>query len=242
MLNMELRARFDDVRLAMERVRSGESDIEQIGLPSGDSVTIHRDTDAPIGIRILTADSPPRVSSFPRDDPRWGTLLRRYPVGTDPESFPQADAAPAGSAAPDSPKTPGDAVPGARSSYDFVPEEGTPVAQIFGPSEVRPQDYPDDLPFLPGCAVSVSFARSKDGSRRARNAVWARPPEPTRTLEKFKAYMRNEGWEQLKTSQASNYMGETLSCSFRKGGVQRVLSFMAFGEFHQIMLFENTDA
>jgi hypothetical protein len=54
--------------------------------------------------------------------------------------------------------------------------------------------------------------------------------------------MRGEGWEQVKTSQTSSYMGDTLSCSFRREGVQRVLSLMAFGEFHQIMLFENTDA
>jgi len=206
MLNMELRARFDEVRLAMERVRSGESESEQIWLPSGDTVTIHRDATAPIGIRIHTPSDSRRHRPSSRTDSRWA-------------SSPPVSRTRGGS------------------------EWGREVleAREYDACETRPPDYPGDLPFLPGCAVSVSLKRSEDGARRARSAVWANPPEPTHTLNRVKAQLQTDGWDQVKTSQASTYVGNTLSSSFRKGQVSRVLSLMVFGEFSQIMLFEKPE-
>ena len=49
---------LDKVRLALERVRSGVSDFEEIGLPSGASLTIHADENSPIGVRIETPMAP----------------------------------------------------------------------------------------------------------------------------------------------------------------------------------------
>ncbi len=206
MLNLELRARFDEVRLAMERVRSGESESEKIWLPSGDTVTIHRDANAPIGIRIQTPSDARRPRSSSRTDSRWAS------------------------------SSPG---PRSRVGSDWGRE--VLEAREYAACETRPSGYPSDLPFLPGCAVSVSLKRSEDGSRRARSAVWAGPPEPTRTLNRIKVQLQADGWDQVKTSQASTYVGNTLSSSFRKGQISRVLSLMVFGEFSQIMLFEKPE-
>ena len=49
---------LDKVRLALERVRSGVSDFEEIGLPSGACLTIHADESSPIGVRIQTPMAP----------------------------------------------------------------------------------------------------------------------------------------------------------------------------------------
>ena len=63
----ERRERFDRVREAMERVRSGQSEREEIHLPSGDKVIIHRDEGLPSKIRIQT---PGRHRPHALDDPR----------------------------------------------------------------------------------------------------------------------------------------------------------------------------
>jgi len=200
MLDTALSARFDEVRWAMERVRAGQSQVERIGLPSGDQVTIHRDETTPIGIRIQTARKPGGV-------PRQPTPME----------------APSG--------------PGTLGSTEA--STGEDVRRIeFGPAAKRPPNYPDDLPFLPGIRVCVSHRALPGRPGRTRSSVWTGLPDPNRALGALISQLQVRGWEEWKTSQNESYMGHTLSCFFRMGRAQRVLSLMEFGEFSQIMLFD----
>lgn len=94
----EFRGRFDSVRAAMERVRSGHSTFEEIDLPSGDKVTIQRDQSAPAGVRIETPNeaNEPQAVVLPglrerRGVPKPGADLdnfRSQPFGSSPEREP----------------------------------------------------------------------------------------------------------------------------------------------------------
>jgi hypothetical protein len=226
MLDVELRARFDEVRLAMERVRSGRSDSEQIWLPSGETVFIRKDLSAPIGIRIQTPFAPmerrPRYRADAGGESPVPGVRKHGPAAEPPSGGAPSEAGEAGGSR-------------RRGEHEELETRGYEAA------EERPPGYPDDLPFLPHCGVSVSTGRSPEGANRTRSAVWADPPDPSRTLEELKAELRAAGWNQVKVSQASTYMGRTFSSSFRRGGVTRVLSLLAFGEFSQILLFERPE-
>lgn len=242
MLDLELRARFDEVRLAMERVRSGRSDSEQIWLPSGETVFIRRDASAPIGIRIQTPFAPMERRPRYRSDSSWGSSRPGPRIHGPAEEVSSGDAPSEADGPGDSGSAMG-AAPRSKSHASFGGSRGHKQKEPletrgYPAADERPPDYPTDLPFLPRCAVSVSASRSPDGARRTRSAVWADPPEPSRTLEELKAQLRAAGWKEAQISQASTYMGRTFSSSFQRGGATRVLSLVAFGEFSQILLFE----
>lgn len=80
MADPEGREGFDRVREAMERVRSGESDREEIRLPSGDKVRIHRDARFVSGIRIETPEKH-QLPSF--DGPPRGAISGEISPATD---------------------------------------------------------------------------------------------------------------------------------------------------------------
>jgi hypothetical protein len=229
----EQHAKLDEVRLAMERVRSGESDFEQIGLPSGQTVTIQRDESTPIGIRIQT----PVVSRIGRKamgvDFRRRRMLRRGGVAAG--GSPPADVGQGGV----------EAMEGVEPPHVYPGLAGDPVQEglllrvrSFPPSEDCPTEYPEGLPFLPNLSVSVSVGISKDGTGRAMNAAWMKPADPGSALEEIRGQLRAGGWEERGASQASTFMGHTRTWTFEKGRLQRALVLMDFGKVSQIMLFE----
>lgn len=234
----EQSAKLDEVRLAMERVRSGESDFEQIGLPSGQTVTIHRDDSTPIGIRIQTPVVPRIRRKAPRVDIRRRRMLRRAGVAagrTKVGESPPADVGQGGVEAIE-PVEPPHVYPGLA---DEPVQEGLVFrVRSFPPSEDRPTKYPEELPFLPNLAVSVSVGRSKDGTGRAINAAWMKPADPRSALEEIRGQLRAGGWEEGEASQASTFMGHTRTWTFEKERVQRAVVLMEFGKVSQIMLFE----
>jgi hypothetical protein len=222
----------------MERVRSGESDFEQIGLPSGQTVTIHRDDSTPIGIRIQTPVVPRIRRKAPRVDFRRRRMLRRAGVlagRTRVGGSPSVDVGQGGVAA----------IEGLEPPNVYPGLAGEPVQEglvfrvrSFPPSGERPQNYPEELPFLPNLSVSVSVGRSKDGTGRAMNAAWMKPTDPRSALEEIRGQLRAGGWEEGEASQASTFMGHTRTWTFQKGRVQRAVVLMDFGMVSQIMLFE----
>jgi len=60
---------LDVVRLALERVRSGESGFEEIKLPSGAWLRIYSDESSPIGVRIQTPGAPGTTCPQSPEDP-----------------------------------------------------------------------------------------------------------------------------------------------------------------------------
>ena len=241
MLGTGRKAKLDDVRLAMERVRSGESAFEQIVLPSGGNVTIHRDESAPIGVRIQTPLVPGVRRKKTRDDVRRKRMLRRARTASGrigPEPF-------EGKAI----------IPGEEDTIILDPDHDLPREAVaapgfsgqsfrvrsFPPTENRPPKYPPDLPFLRNLAVSISVSRFEDGSERARNAAWINPSDPKNAMEEIRGQLREGGWDEGETAHAATFMGQTRSWSFKRFGVRRAVVLMDFGKVTQIMLFERED-
>jgi hypothetical protein len=238
MLGTERRVKLDEVRLAMERVRSGESDFEQIGLPSGQTVTIQRDESAPLGIRIRTPAGPGVIRRGPQEGFRRRRMLRRSGVAVGPVQSRD-------------PQRPEESLVGvkairlARDAYtphDLSVEPGQEVrvfrVRSFPPAEERPLKYPEDFPFLRNLPVSIAVGKSKDGSERARNAAWMRPADPKGALGEIREQLRAGGWEEGETSHASTFMGQTRTWLFKRDEVQRAVVLLDFGTVTQIMLFE----
>ena len=241
MLDLERKARFDGVRVTMERVRTGESEMEEIELPSGDKVTIRQDGDAANGIRIETPCGPERTRMPFPDDLRRKAMLEKIKTasgrirsGESDEEEVTLDEGETVRLTPDPGEPHGVAVEASQEDRSFQ-------ARAFGPSEERPPMYPADLPFLRNCAVSISVVISENGFERARNAAWMRPSDPRGALDEIKAQLREEGWEEGEAFHASTYMGHTLSSSFKKIGVNREVALMMFGEYSQVMLFEKME-
>jgi len=238
MMDSEGRARLDQVRLAMERVRSGESEREEIQLPSGDRVTIHRDEAFPNGIRIETPGAPHGQGPSPLDDPeRWAMMERVREAsllvrsGASEEEEVELDGGRRVRIVRDGDGPQEFTIESSREGKIFR-------ARAFGPAPVRPAGYPDDLPFLSNCAVSISVIRSEDGSDGGRNVAWMKPEDLRSALEMVKSHLRENGWEEGEESRGSTAMGTTTTFPFLRNGVERVVSLMSFGEFSQIMLFE----
>jgi hypothetical protein len=235
MSDPERTERFDRVREAMERVRSGESEREEIRLPSGDKVTIHRDERFPSGIRIET---PARHPSPSLDDPHRRAVFPKVSAtaqgigsrGSDGEGMVLEEG--------DTIRLAGDGG-GHRGLTAQSAQAGKSFrAQAFGPAEERPPKYPADLPFIQNCSVSISVFGSEDGLEEARNAAWMRLSDPQGTLEQIKAQLRESGWAEEEVSQGSGYGGHTRTSLFTREGVERAVALISFGEFSQIMLFE----
>jgi len=238
MMDPEGRARLDQVRLAMERVRSGESEREEIELPSGDKVTIHRDETFPNGFRIETPGAPHGHGPSPLDDPERRAMMERVREaslrvrsGASEEEEVVLDGGQRVRIVRDGDGPQGFTIESTREGKIFR-------ARAFGPAPERPAGYPDDLPFLADCAVSISVIEGEDGSEAGRNIAWMKPEDPPSALETVRSHLREDGWEEGEESRASTVMGTTTTFPFLKDGVERVVSFMAFGEFSQIMLFE----
>lgn len=237
-MDPEGRARFDQVRLAMERVRSGESEREEIELPSGDKVTIHRDETFPNGFRIETPGAPHGQGPSPLDDPERRAVMERVREaslrirsGASEEEEVVLEGGQRVRIVRDGDGPQGFTIESTREGQSFR-------ARAFGPAPDRPADYPDDLPFVSNCPVSISVVRSEDGSEGGRNVAWMKPEDSRTALEMIRSHLREDGWEEGEESRGSTAMGITTTFPFLKDGVERVVSYMVFGEFSQIMLFE----
>jgi hypothetical protein len=230
----ERRERFDRVREAMGRVRSGESEHEDIWLPSGDKVTIYRDPGLPTGVRIET---PRRYPPPPSDDARVGMVLAgdsRSGSRTTFEVIEGEDAPAEGEGS--SPTVPGGE--GEEVAGGAVQEGMSFRVRAFERAGERPPEYPTDLPFLPNCSVTISAFGFEGGSTRARNVAWMKWGHSEGMLEEIKAQLRESGWRGGDPPREVAYAGHIRTSLFTREGVERAVALIAFGEFSQIMLFE----
>jgi hypothetical protein len=231
----ERRERFDRVREAMERVRSGQSDREEIDLPSGDKVIIHRDEGLPSKIRIQT---PGRHSPHALGDRRPGATSaeistaadRTRPRGSADEAVP-LEIGGATRQGPDGGEAGGSDGGGLQIGISFR-------AQAFGPGEERPLDYPVDLPFVPHSTATISTFGSEDGVQEARNVAWMKLSDPDSAMKEIEAQLRGSGWKEADSPRGPPYLGRIRTSLFTRQRVERVVALIAFGEFSQIMLFE----
>jgi hypothetical protein len=222
----ERRERFDRVRAAMERLRSGQSDREEIGLPSGDKVIMQRDEGLPSKIRIHT---PGRHRPHALDDPRLGATPAEAstvaeharPRESDRETLP--------------PESEGET----HGSDGEVAGTGTSFsARAFGPGEARPPAYPADLPFIPHSTATISAFGSEEGVVEARNVAWMKLSDPKSVMKEIEAQLRGSGWKEADAPPAPPFLGHMRTSLFTRQQVERVVALIAFGELSQIMLFE----
>lgn len=235
------KAQMARVKEAMERVRSGESQVEEVELPSGGVVTFRRDPEDPHGIRIETEEGDDGARPSISDDPKRKEMMEkigaaslRIRSGESEEEEIVLDT--------------GDTVrmerdPDVPQGFTVESKKGgmSLKARAFDPTSERPHEYAEDLPFVPECPVSISVFDSEEGPRRGRQVAWMRPSDPQGVLDQIKEQLREMGWEEGETSRASSLLGKTVSTRFTLGSRERTLMFMALGEVHQIMMLENMD-
>lgn len=113
--------------------------------------------------------------------------------------------------------------------------EGGPAMRSlpFEPSETRPDDYPDDLPFLSHCAMSL--AEMGDESR---TVTWYNPDDLRERFGEVRDWLSQEGWEAGEEEEGSEDLGLTSWIRFTRGDRQRLLSLSQFGDRGQILLLE----
>jgi hypothetical protein len=231
----ERRERFDRVREAMEKVRSGQSDREEIGLPSGDKVIIHRDERLPSKIRIQT---PGRHRPHSLDDPRLGATAAEISTaaegGRPEESYGGAVTPEIGGKA----RASQDGEEAGGSDGRLVQMGISFRARAFGPGEERPPGYPADLPFVPDSTTTISSFGSEDGFEEARNVAWMKLSDPESAMRGIEAQLRGSGWKEADSPRASSSLGHIRTSLFTRQQVERVVALIAFGGFSQIMLFE----
>ena len=218
---------------AMDRIRSGESEAEEVELPSG-SVRLSKDESAPNGFRIepLGGETPDREKPAPNPEIKErlqqfkdiAARLRSGDSDSEELSLPSGDTV--------------------RFARDPDTEGGMTVEsgdgkmsmrlQPFEASPARPPAYPEDLPFVPDCAVSI--VDMPQGP--ARNVTWLAPPDPNDALEAIRQQLSDDGWEGSDPTSFSTPMGETTSFGFSKDGRKRMLSLSRYTGHAQIVLVE----
>jgi hypothetical protein len=231
----ERRERFDRVREAMERVRSGQSEREEIHLPSGDKVIIHRDEGLPSKIRIQT---PGRHRPHALDDPRLGATSRATSTAVE-RTGPGESSGEAGAPEIGGTTRRGQDGDEAGGSDGGVAQIGISFrAKAFGPGRERPPDYPADLPFVPHSTATISAFGSEDGVEEARNVAWMKLSDPESAMKEIEAQLQGSGWREADSPGAPPVLGRIRTSLFTRQRVERVVALIAFGEFSQIMLFE----
>lgn len=207
----EAMARFKE---AMERVKSGEVESEEVELPSGEEVRLVHDPDSPGRLRIETLEGD-RVGGGRRGLPEeWKAFGERVKAASERVRSGESDLEEL--TLPDGetmrlirdPEVPGAYV------VESSQANQTLRAVTFEPSSERPQGYPEDLPFLPGCPCSVTTISNTD----ARSVTWFGPPEPALALESLGAQLVGDGWVKQPEGHVSHPYGESRHIRFMRAG------------------------
>ena len=221
-------------KAAIERIRSGESDSEEVELPSG-RVRLTPEGASPTGIKIEVLGGAQNGTAKIQPDPemreameRMKDIMGRFRAG-------ELDAAeiplPSGETMR---VTRDDRAPGAFTVRS--PEGGQTMRSIpFGPSSTRPEDYPEDLPFL---AETVAGLTEVEG-QEVRTLTWFKVPDPEESLGMLRSELAEDGWEELDESSFSMAHGTTVSIEFGKGALRRTVMLNRFGEHGMVRLLEH---
>ena len=105
----------------------------------------------------------------------------------------------------------------------------------FEASDSRPSDFPDDLPFLPRAAGTLSQA----GEKHARTMVWPSAPEPVAGFASLRAEITKLGWEEVGVSEEVSEDGDIQSVDFSRGEALRSLFLQKVGNRAQLMVVDH---
>lgn len=220
-------------KAALERIRSGESESEEVDLPSG-RVLLTRDPQNPNGVKIEVLESDKTERSPARPDPevleamnQAQEVIERFRAGhIDDAEIPL----PTGGTMRLSRD---DRAPGAFTVH--TPEGGPSMLSIpFKPGPTRPGGYPDDLPFLSDVASALSAMEGQ----AYRTLSWYVTGDHREHLAEIRRQLTEMGWEDGGESSVSMAFGTMTMVEFRMGDMVRTLMVSRFGERSQIQLLE----
>jgi hypothetical protein len=228
---------MDQFKAAAERVRTGETESEDLDLPSGRVRLIH-DPNAKNGMKIEVLETHPGETSREGTDPksleameRVKEVMGRFKAGDlDSAEIPL----PTGETMH---LTRDDRSPGAFTIRS--PEGGPNMLSIpFDPSPSRPETYPDDLPFI--AETSAAYTELEGGEGEAfRTLTWFISHDPTPSLQELRAQLAAAGWDEMDESSTSTAFGNVTSIEFVSGEKKRAVVLSRYGEHSQLKLFEH---
>ena len=102
----------------------------------------------------------------------------------------------------------------------------------FTPSVARPLAYPDDMPFLPDCAVIVNPGPSGVA------LYWIDPQHPVNALRHLVEECLTAGWEQLDPGPVPMATRESRYIEFRKPGSSRAIGLRIVGSGGELTMLE----
>lgn len=220
-------------KAAIERIRSGESESEEVDLPSG-RVRLTHDRENPNGVKIEVLESDRTERSGARPEPevleamsQVKEVMERFRAGDiDDAEIPL----PTGGTM----KLSRDhRAPGAFTVR--TPEGGPSMFSIpFKPGPTRPEGYPEDLPFLPDVTSTLSSMEGQE----FRTLSWFITGDHREHLGELRRQLTEMGWEDGGESNVTTAAGTMTIVEFRKGDMARTLMVSRFGERCQIKLME----
>jgi len=226
---------MEQFKAAAERIRSGESESEEVELSSG-RIRLTHDPTTKNGMKIEVLETDSTEKTQPGADPgsleameRVREVMGRFRTG-------ELDGA-------EIPLPTGETMHltrDGRSPGAFTirsPDGGPNMLYIpFEPSPTRPETYPDDLPFLP--QISVAYTEMEGGGVRTLN--WFITQDPEASLDELRTRLTTAGWEEMEESNATTAFGTMTSIEFVKGEKKRAVVLSRYGEHSQLKLFEHS--
>jgi hypothetical protein len=105
----------------------------------------------------------------------------------------------------------------------------------FEPSPARPENYPEDLPFLAENAVSLTEVEGQ----AFRTLTWFKAQDPEECLRVLRLQLVADGWRERDESKASTAQGTMTSIEFGKAELRRTVMLNRFGEHSVVKLLEH---
>ena len=221
-------------KAAIERIRSGKSDSEEVELPSG-RVRLTPESGSPTGIRIEVLGGAQNGTARSQPDPemreameRMKDIMGRFRAGElDTAEIPLPSGGTMHLSRDD------------RSSGAFTirtPGGGPTMRTIpFEPSSTRLEGYPEDLPFLAETSVSLTEVEGQS----FRTLTWFKVEDPEESLGALRLQLATDGWEERDESRFSTAQGTMTSIEFGKGEFRRTVMLNRFGEHGVVKLLEH---
>lgn len=239
MMDQGTKEGIERFKAAADRIRSGESVSEEVELSSG-RVRLTADESTSNGIRIEVLGSNPAGGTGFRPDPpskeameRIKDVIGRFRAGElDSAEIPL----PTGGNVQ---LTRDDRSPG---GFTMRSPEGGPTMRCipFEPSSTRPEEYPEDLPFLAEAAVALTEIEGQS----FRTLTWFKLQDPEECLQILRLQLVADGWEagtESNVTKVSMAFGTMVSMEFQKGEKRRAVILSRFGEHSTIKLLEHTN-
>lgn len=233
-MDQATQAGIERYKAAVERVRSGESDSEEVELPSG-RVRLTPDEAAPTGIRIEVLEGDQSGTASCQADPekqeamkRMEDVIGRFRAGDlDTAEIP----VPSGETMQ---LTRDDRSPGA---FTVRSPDGGPTMRTvpFDPSSTRQEGYPEDMPFLAETAVVLTEIEGQS----FRTFTWFKVQDPEECLRALRLQLVTHGWEEKDESKVSTARGTMTSIEFGMGELRRTVTLHRFGEHGVVKLLEH---